>query len=107
MVEATWRAQDVLARLALTQTPPDNAEAEQRLQAALGVLEALRASLRDAGIADTLLENDDCVAVYARLARLLRQTRREAEALAFLEQAGWPPLAARLDAEVSAGADQG
>ena len=58
------------------------------------ILEALRDALRRAGIFDTLLENADCIAVYALTAERLPQ----AEAQAFLEQTGWPPLTARFNA---------
>jgi tetratricopeptide (TPR) repeat protein len=96
--EARWRALATLAALALRASPPDSAEAETRLRAALPILEGLRAALREAGIPDTLLENEECAAVYEQLVRLLRQSGRAEEAETFLEQTGWPPLTARLAA---------
>lgn len=91
-VETRWRANDVLAQIALVAPNPDEKRAEQHLRTAIATLDALRASLLAADLSDTLLENEDCVAVYARLARLLLRQGRAAELNAFLEQAGWPPL---------------
>jgi tetratricopeptide (TPR) repeat protein len=96
LVEARWRAQAALASLALQSSPPDSAEAETHLRAAIAVLEGLRGALREAGIPDTLLENEECAAIYAALGRLLRQSGRADEAAALLDQTGWPPLTARL-----------
>ncbi len=91
-IESRWRANDVLAQIALAAPTPATERAEQHLQAAVAILEALRTSLLAADLSDTLLENEDCLAVYARLARLLRQQGRATELNSFLEQAGWPPL---------------
>ena len=102
MVEALWRAQDILAQITLQEQPNSAAEGESLLRAAVASLEALRTALIEAGIPDTLLENADCAAVYTRLLRLLRQNGREEEANTFLEQTGWPPLAARLDEDEGA-----
>jgi tetratricopeptide (TPR) repeat protein len=99
LAEARWRAHDTLAQLALAANPALSAEAETHLREAIAVLESLRAALLEAGIPDTLLENDDCAAVYVRLALLLRQNGRTDEATALLDQTGWPPLITRVDAE--------
>jgi tetratricopeptide (TPR) repeat protein len=99
MIEARWRAHDALAQLALAERPASLAAAEGALRAAIADLERLRAALIEAGLPDTLLENEDCVAVYGRLARVLRQSGRAEEAEALLEQTGWPPLTARLAVE--------
>src|SRR5581483_7364263 len=95
LVEPRWRTHACLAQLAM-QEGSDDLGAEAGLRAAVSVLEALRAALREAGIPDTLLENEECAAVYAHLARLLRRSGREEEAEAFLDQAGWPPLLVQL-----------
>jgi tetratricopeptide (TPR) repeat protein len=105
IVEARWRALDLLAVLALQALPADLIAAETRLRAAIVLLESLRTALREAGIPDTLLENEECVGVYERLARLLRQSGRAEEAEAFLDQTGWPPLIARLTAGTETRAD--
>ena len=93
--EARWRSRYVLARLLLQSSRTRNMNALVLLRDAVAILEALRDALRRAGISDTLLENADCLAVYALTAELLP----ESEAQAFLEQAGWPPLLSRFRAE--------
>lgn len=98
LTEGIWRALDALASLQLAANPVNTA-AEAPLREAIGVLEGLRAALIEAGIPDTLLENEDCLAVYERLARLLRQSGRAEEAATLLDQTGWPPLTARSTAE--------
>lgn len=102
LVEGLWRAYETQARIVLAENPADGSAAEASLRAALAVLEPLRTALIEAGIPDTLLENEDCVRVYGQLARLLRQNGRVEEADAFLDQTGWPPLTARLAAEAGA-----
>jgi transcriptional regulator with XRE-family HTH domain len=101
-VEALWRSHDVLAGLALEGPAANSVVAETELRAAVAILEPLRSGLIAAGIPDTLLENADCAAVYERLARLLFRTGRADEAVAFLDQAGWPPLTQRLNREYGA-----
>ena len=98
-IESRWRANDVLAQVALAASTPAIERAEQYLQAAVAILEALRASLLAAELSDTLLENEDCLAVYARLARLLQRQGRAADLDTFLEQTGWPPLIALIAVE--------
>ena len=97
--ETRWRANDVLARAALL--TGDVQEAEARLHIAVSALGALRENLLAADVADTLLENEDCQSVYARLADLLLQSGRRQEAAAFLEQTGWPPLTLRFTSVLS------
>lgn len=106
LVEGQWRSHALLAALALEAATPNLPEAETHLRAAIGVLDSLRAALVEAGLSDTLLENEECAALYVRLARLLNQSGRADEANAFLEQTGWPPLAARLAADTGEAADQ-
>lgn len=95
LVEGRWRAHAVLGRLP---GEGENAEAEQHLREATTQLESLRASLVEAGIPDTLLENEDCIMVYEALAQRLRAGGHTEELSALLEQTGWPPLEARLQA---------
>lgn len=97
LIEGRWRARFTLAQI-LLESDSDPARAETVLRSAVRLLESLRASLIETGIPDTLLENEDCIAVYVRLIQLLRQSERTTEADSLLEQAEWPPLNARLAA---------
>ncbi len=101
LAEGRWRARAVLARILLQAASPETDAAETRLREALAVLESLRAALVETGIPDTLLENEDCAAVYIQLISLLQQSGRTDEATSCLEQAGWPPLLTRLNAEAT------
>jgi tetratricopeptide (TPR) repeat protein/transcriptional regulator with XRE-family HTH domain len=106
-IEAQWRGHDTLAGLALAGGALDSQAADQQLAethllAAVAVLEPLRSALIEAGLPDTLLENPDCHGVYERLARLLFQLGRAEEAVAFLDQTGWPPLTERITREFDA-----
>lgn len=105
LTESRWRSRDALAQVLLRQEPTNSAQSENMLREAIEILESLRAALNEAGIPDTLLENEDCSAVYGRLARLLRQTGKTAEATELLEQTGWPPLTDLLTAEWNAGSE--
>jgi len=96
LIEGRWRARFILAQILVSSAPAETAAAETALREAIALLESLRAALIETGIPDTLLENEDCIAVYVYLIQLLRQQGRAAEAAAVLEQAGWPPLNARL-----------
>ena len=96
--EARWRVRDLLARLSLRQDAAQTGAALTLLRESIALLEALRADIRAADLSDTLLENEECLALYTRYARLLRESGQETEAQAFLEQAGWPPLTARFRA---------
>ncbi len=93
-VEACWRSQYLLGRI--EEVAGNMGQAEEHYLAAIGVFEALRSGLIQAGLPDTLLENDDCLAVYEALIRLLLTAKRAADAGRWLDQAGWPPLSARL-----------
>jgi tetratricopeptide (TPR) repeat protein len=104
LIEGRWRARFTLAQILLDRSPTETAEAKIALQEAVVLLESLRAALIATGIPDTLLENEECLAVYARLIRLLRQSGRLAEAEAMLERAGWPPLNAILAADTDTAA---
>jgi len=95
LIEGRWRARYILAQI-LLDSAPSEPTAETALREAVVLLESLRAALIATGIPDTLLENEDCIAVYVLLVQLLRQSGRAAEADTVLEQAGWPPLNARL-----------
>lgn len=97
LIEGRWRARYTLAQILLS-SAGEAGLAETALREAVALLESLRAALIETGIPDTLLENEDCIAVYVGLIQLLRQSERMAEAEAMLDQAGWPPLNARLAA---------
>ena len=96
LIEGRWRARYILAQILVSSAPAETAAAETALREAIALLESLRAALIETGIPDTLLENEDCIAVYVYLIQLLRQQGRTEEAAIVLEQAGWPPLNARL-----------
>ncbi len=91
--EALWQALVVRADL----HPALSREAENDLREAVQQLETLRDELREAGMEDTLLENETCMGVYIKLLRLLQSDNRAAEADAMLEQTGWPPLNNRME----------
>jgi tetratricopeptide (TPR) repeat protein len=99
LIEGRWRGRFTLAQILLNSSPAETAAAEAALREAIALLESLRAALIETGIPDTLLENEECIAVYVRLIQLLVQSGRNSEADAVLDQAGWPPLAARLNAD--------
>lgn len=92
--ETYWRAYDTQAGLAILRG--DVVQAEAKLRASVAILEKLRAELLAADVPDTLLENEDCQNVYARLTQLILENGRAQDAAAFLEQVGWPPLTARF-----------
>lgn len=93
LAEGRWRAKALLAGL----TKPS--EQENLLREAVEVLETLRNGLLEAGIPDTLLENDDCQAVYRSLVHSLEATHGIQAADQFLEQTGWPPLTEAVQKE--------
>lgn len=97
--EGLWRSHAMRAQLLQARTPEDMISAEGELRQAVELLDRARASLREAGLADTLLENVECADLYAQLARLLRRSGRDSEAAMFLEQVGWPPLTALAESE--------
>ncbi len=95
--EAKWRANSLIAFL----SPPESfKQAETHLRASISVLEALRSSLVEASLPDTILEDEERTEVYARLVRLLAGQNRREEARAFLELTGWPPLTVKINAEL-------
>lgn len=100
LAEGKWRAHALLAsaRDSAGEASPDT-DAVVQLKAAAGVMDGLRAELVEAGISDTLLENEDCLETYAELIRRIRKAGDAAEADALLEQAGWLPLELRLSSE--------
>ena len=99
LIEGRWRARVTLAQILLNRSPNESAAAEIALREAVALLESLRSALIETGIPDTLLENEDCIAVYVLLIQLLLRSGRTADAQETVEQAGWPPLNARLAAE--------
>ena len=99
LVEGKWRAQSLLADLA---SENSYQEAEIRFRNAITILEGLRATLLEASLADTLLEDESLSEIYGRFARLLIRQNRHEEATALLELTGWPPLTAKIEAETSA-----
>lgn len=101
-----WEAEGLRARVASAQEPPRWEEAEEAITRAVALLEEVRTGLRDAGIPDTLLEDGGRQDLYLLRARLLTDTGRAEEAVAFIEQAGWPPLAARYSDNRSDGPGQ-
>lgn len=103
LIEGRWRARFTLAQILLSSAPGEAAAAETALREAIALLESLRTALIETGIPDTLLENEDCIIVYVRLIQLLRQSGRTTEADTVLEQAGWPPLNARINADTDTG----
>ena len=98
-VEGKWRTYSLLARLAFADSPQ---EAEALLRNAISLLEGLRATLLEVALPDSLLENEECAEVYGQLIRLLYLSNRSEEAKALLELTGWPPLTAKINAELSA-----
>lgn len=89
-----WLADALVARANDTLQPPDKEAALNAAARAVEAIEGVRTDLRDAGIADTMLEDRQRLAVYRLRADLLRELGREEEADAFVENAGWPPLMA-------------
>lgn len=94
LTEGRWRAEAVMGTIAVLES--DSARAIHHLHKAVEALEGLRVQLRSTGLPDTLLENDDCAAIYLQLARLMRDAGQTDELTAFLDATGWPPLTARI-----------
>jgi tetratricopeptide (TPR) repeat protein len=87
-----WAAE--LMRARVLHTKP-KAHAEQSLYAterAVASIERVRVQLRDAGIADTMLEDRQRLAGYQLRVDLLHELGRDDEADEFIENAAWPPL---------------
>jgi tetratricopeptide (TPR) repeat protein len=100
LAEGKWRAHSIIASVVESNgATAGNSEAISQLKAAAVVLDGLRAELVDAGIADTLLEDEECLEVYAELIRRIRGTGNTAAADTLLEQVGWLPLELRLSSE--------
>lgn len=87
--EGIWRSGALLGTLEQSVEP---------FGVSIDVLEGLRAQLQDADIPDTLLENEECLVVYADYIAVLRRFAEETEVRNVLEQAGWPPLDLRVQA---------
>ncbi len=94
-----WRAQVLRARLLTDADPPDRAQALEAIRQAVSMLESVRNRVREAGMTDTILEDRERQEIYLLCARWMKAEGRAEEAAAFIEQAGWLPLAARLAAE--------
>ena len=101
--EGLWRAHAIHASAGGN---AGDSEAIVQLNAATGVMDRLRAELVEAGIADTLLENEDCLEIYAELIRRIRKASGAASAETLLEQVGWLPLELRLSSEPITGQNQ-
>jgi tetratricopeptide (TPR) repeat protein len=90
-----WEAEALLARVGCAYEPMRLEEADDAVARAVALVEQVRTDLRDAGIADTLLEDKGRQEIYLLRAKLLADSGRPDEATAFIEQAAWPPLSAR------------
>jgi tetratricopeptide (TPR) repeat protein len=91
-----WEADALLARAAAASVPPRLEEAIEAATRATGMMEGIRSDLREAGIPDTLLEDEERQEAYLLYARLMTDAGRATDAAAFIEQAGWPPLSVRF-----------
>ncbi|MDE2125908.1 MAG: helix-turn-helix domain-containing protein [Armatimonadetes bacterium] len=89
--EGIWRSHSLLAASAARRG--DTTAQEQHLRSSVDMLESLRAQLRIAGLPDTLMENGECLTVYAELLAVLRAAGRDDAVAELLELAAWPPLA--------------
>jgi tetratricopeptide (TPR) repeat protein len=94
-----WRAQVLRARVLANAASPNRAQALEAIHQAVSMLEGLRNQVREAGMTDTILEDRERQDIYLLCARWMKAEGRAEEAAAFIEQAGWLPLAARLAAE--------
>lgn len=98
LIPLQWEVLALRARIASVD-PRRLEEAESAAGQAVLLIEALRAELREAGIADTLLEDRERQAVYLLRAGLMRALGRAGDAASFIDQAGWPPLMERFEAD--------
>jgi transcriptional regulator with XRE-family HTH domain len=89
-----WHANGLLARAAMAKAPADCESAVAASERAVLGIEAEREQLRDAGIADTMLEDRQRLELYRIRVECLNALGRDAEARDFIESAAWPPLAA-------------
>jgi tetratricopeptide (TPR) repeat protein len=94
-VPVEWEAQALLARVDCAVGPPLLEEADEASGRAVALIEQVRSELREAGIADTLLEDKGRQEIYLLRAKVFADSGRPDEATAFIEQAAWPPLSAR------------
>lgn len=87
-----WEADLLLARAENALPERDLGSALESVTRAVQSVDELRVQLRDAGIADTLLEDRQRLAGYRLRADLLQELGRSPEAEEFIESAAWPPL---------------
>ncbi len=99
MVPLLWEADALSAQAALSGKRPDAASAETMAARAVEGLERSRQDLVEAGLPDTVLENREWQDIYLLRARTLAAAGRRSEVETFVQQAAWPPLAARLAAQ--------
>jgi tetratricopeptide (TPR) repeat protein len=97
LVPTEWEAAGLIARIECANEPPRFPQAEQAAEKAVELMESVRADLREAGIADTILEDNQRQDIYLLRARLLIDAGRPKDAHEFIEQIGWPPLLERLE----------
>ncbi len=107
LAEGKWRAHAILGSGANSgsrsgaETSVDSGEI-MHFRASVEVLDGLRTELVESGLADTLLENEECLEIYAELIRRMRIAGDSVSADALLEQVGWLPLELRLSSEPAA-----
>jgi tetratricopeptide (TPR) repeat protein len=87
-----WSADFIRARAESQRKKPDRNAALSAVNRAVESLEAVRAELRDAGIADTLLEDMQRLAGYSLRADLHFELGRQQEDDDFIENFDWQPL---------------
>ena len=87
-----WEVNGLLARVNYLDATSGPEVALQYSERAVSLIGAVRSELVEAGIPDTVLENDDRLAVYALHARLLMELGRMKESESLVQQAAWPPL---------------
>jgi len=97
MIPLQWEAKALIARVAAASQPPQLQEAVSAASGAVALMGKVRAELREAGIADSVLEDVARQEIYLLCARLLNDLGRAEEAAQMIEQAGWPPLSARFE----------
>ena len=95
--ELRWRARSARSRVLMEAGDPEGALTDAG--AAVETIQALRADLHRAEQEDGVLEDRAREQVFLDRARILVALGREAEAVAFVESAEWPPLARRFAQE--------
>ncbi len=103
IVPLEWEAQAQMARVEQTRESWEPASVGDCFDRSIGLLESVRTDIREAGIPDTILENGERQQIYLDNASFLAEFTSREEALAFIQQAAWPPLVAKLQALISGG----